>query len=218
MADEVASQSATEIDPVYQNTSNLKMVYEEDNVKILKSKLEGWKQVVQVVHSILVWEQSYYPALLAGFVALQFILLWYFEPSVLTTFSVLGIFVCVADYAVPIICTTFLDTSRWTEAQEHKHEDICKSIIHAKQQISELWLLFTQLRETKPKLYFVSVLIILLVLAWIGNVVNNMLLAFLFVLGLVMLPGLKHQGILQKYISQIAQQLKNIVGQKLKKN
>ncbi|XP_076366709.1 ADP-ribosylation factor-like protein 6-interacting protein 1 [Tachypleus tridentatus] len=60
-------------------------------------------------------------------------------------------------------------------------------------------------------------LISLLALAWIGNVVNNMLLTFLLVLGPVTLPGLKHQGILQNYSRQIAQQLKNIVGQKLKK-
>ncbi|XP_013784834.2 ADP-ribosylation factor-like protein 6-interacting protein 1 isoform X2 [Limulus polyphemus] len=215
MVDEAESTTTSATESIYRKAADMGF---EEEMKNLKNKLNGWKQVLQPLYSALIWEQSYYPAILTGIVTLIFILLWYFEPSVLTTFSLLGIVVCVADYAVPIMCSTFLDASKWTETQENKHEEICKAIIQTKQQTSELWSSFIQLRDTMPKLYFVSVLVILLVVAWIGNVVDSMLLTYFLVLAIVMMPGLKHQGIIQKFISQRAQQLKNILGQKLKKN
>ncbi|XP_076309778.1 ADP-ribosylation factor-like protein 6-interacting protein 1 isoform X2 [Tachypleus tridentatus] len=208
-------ESTVKSESIYRKSTDMAC---QEEVRNLKNKLDGWKQVLQPLYSLLIWEQTYYPAILTGIITVIFILLWYFEPSVLTTFSLLGIVICVADYAVPIMCSTFLDASKWTETQENKHDKICKAIIQTKQQTSELWSSFVQFRDTMPKLYFVSVLVILLVLAWIGNVVDSMLLTYFIVLAVVMLPGLKHQGIIQKLICQRVQQLKNILGQKLKKN
>ncbi|XP_013790134.1 ADP-ribosylation factor-like protein 6-interacting protein 1 [Limulus polyphemus] len=187
---------------------------EEDQVKTLKYNLDGWKKVLHPFYSILMWEQPYYPAILAVMVTLEFILLWYFEPSLLTTLSLLGVTVCVADYAVPIVCVTFFDATKWTDAEERKFEEICKSVILVKQQTCDFWTSVIQLRDTKPVLYFVSVMSVLLLVAWIGSVINNLVLAYFLELGLVMLPGLKHQGILQNSINQV----KNILGQKIKKN
>ncbi|XP_076309781.1 ADP-ribosylation factor-like protein 6-interacting protein 1 isoform X4 [Tachypleus tridentatus] len=168
-------ESTVKSESIYRKSTDMAC---QEEVRNLKNKLDGWKQVLQPLYSLLIWEQTYYPAILTGIITVIFM----------------------------------------TETQENKHDKICKAIIQTKQQTSELWSSFVQFRDTMPKLYFVSVLVILLVLAWIGNVVDSMLLTYFIVLAVVMLPGLKHQGIIQKLICQRVQQLKNILGQKLKKN
>ncbi|XP_076330600.1 ADP-ribosylation factor-like protein 6-interacting protein 1 [Tachypleus tridentatus] len=216
MADEVDCVSGSE--GVTHKATEDCLTSGDDQVKDIKRRLESWREVLVPLHSFLVWKQYYFPAVLAGVVTLIFILLWYFEPSVCTSLAVTGIIACLLDYAVPIVIVNFFDPAKWTGVQEKKYEEICESIVEAQKQICDLWDSFLQLRDSKPNVYFVSMLTFLLTLAWISSLVNNLFLTFLLALTVVMYPGLKHHGIIDKYVTEGIQQLKTTVGQKLKRN
>jgi len=67
-----------------------------------------------------------------------------------------------------------------------------------------------QMKETKPKQYSFVLLTSLLMLAYIGNTINNLLLLYLVTMSIVLLPGLKHHGILQQIIKQAIQGVKGV--------
>lgn len=66
-------------------------------------------------------------------------------------------------------------------------------------------------------MYSIMLLVTLVVLAWIGNLINNLLLTYFIALFAVMFPGLKHHGIIQEYASKAASFVANLIGSKLKK-
>lgn len=53
-------------------------------------------------------------------------------------------------------------------------------------------------------------------LAYIGNLINNLLLTYFISLFACMYPGLKSHGLLNKYLSEALAFLKNTIGDKLK--
>ncbi|XP_067136720.1 ADP-ribosylation factor-like protein 6-interacting protein 1 [Centruroides vittatus] len=191
---------------------------DQDRVKTLKRHLEGWREILLPVNSVLMWEKSFYPAILIGVTSFIFLLVWICEPSVLTTFALLGLLASILDYAVPLISASFFDANKWTGTEEQKFEDICRGLVYTRQCVQDIWDTSAQLKEAKPKVYFVVVLIGLIFVAWIGSLVDNLFLTYLCVIQLVMLPGLKHNGILDKYTSKIVQMVKNFAGPKVKKN
>ncbi|XP_013785957.1 ADP-ribosylation factor-like protein 6-interacting protein 1 [Limulus polyphemus] len=166
----------------------------------------------------MIWEQPYYPAVLAGLVTMMCILAWYFEPAVYTSIALIGIGGCILDYAVPVVISSFFDPAKWTRVQEKKFEEICQSIVEAQKQACDLWDNFVELRKSKPNMYFASALAFLFTLAWIGSLVDNLVLIFLLAMCVVMFPGLKYHGIIDRYVTEGLQHLKMTVGQKLKKN
>ncbi|XP_076340865.1 ADP-ribosylation factor-like protein 6-interacting protein 1 isoform X2 [Tachypleus tridentatus] len=151
MADEVEG-NATDQTKLCRNYNDQVSVDEDDQVKTLKNNLDGWKKVLNPLYSVLMWEQPYYPIILVVIVTVEFILLWYFEPSLLTTLSLLGVSACVLDYAVPIISVKCFDSIKWTDVQERKFEGICKLMISVKKQACDFWISIIQLRDTKPVL------------------------------------------------------------------
>lgn len=191
---------------------------EQELVKQVKRHLENWREILLPINSILVWEKPFYPGLISGAVTLLFLLLWYFEPSILTTFSILGIIVCVSDYTVPLVCANIFDPTKWTGTQERKFEEICKQLVQTRQQLLDYYAYLNSMRDTKPKLFFFSVLAALMCVAWIGNIFDNLLLTYFFVMAATLLPGVKHNAVLQHYLSQGSAALYGLMGQKKKKN
>lgn len=191
---------------------------EQELVKQLKRHLENWREILLPINSVLVWDKPFYPGLISGTVTLLFLCLWYFEPSILTTLSILGIVVCVADYAVPLVCANIFDPAKWTGTQERKFEEICKQLVQTRQQFLDYYAYMNTTRDTKPKLFFFSVLAALMFAAWIGNAFDNLLLTYFIVMAATLLPGIKHNAVLQQYLSQGSAALYGLMGQKKKKN
>nr|CAD7409249.1 unnamed protein product [Timema poppensis] len=181
-----------------------KMPNDQDKrVKELKRELEGWREVILPLNSVILWENNLYPGLLAGVTTAFFLLFWLLDPSLLTTVSVIGLVAALVDYLVPTLTASLSHPESWTGAKERKLEEICRALAIAEHQGFSYCKTFYDMRNTRPKMYYLSVIVSLVFLAWLGNTVNNLLLTYLFVLMLLLLPGLKHHGILQKYVSQL---------------
>ncbi|XP_071514570.1 ADP-ribosylation factor-like protein 6-interacting protein 1 [Panulirus ornatus] len=188
------------------------MTQDQDRrVKTLRRELEGWREVLCGVHSILVWDKQYYPAISISAVTTLFLAIWYVEPSMLTLLSVLGITVTVCDYLVPQVVPWIVGAHYWTGAHERHYEQIITSLASLCGLASYISDTLTSMKESKPRTYFVMVTGILVVCAWVGNTINNLLLTYLIVLVVVLLPGMKHHGILQRYFSTVLKTVANLM-------
>ncbi|XP_054710292.1 ADP-ribosylation factor-like protein 6-interacting protein 1 [Uloborus diversus] len=190
---------------------------EQELVKLYKRRLENWREILTHLNALLTWEKPYFPGIIAGVVTFIFIMLWYFDPSVLTTLSIVGIIACVLDYVVPILSASFFDSSKWTGARERKYEEICGSLVSCYIFLKSIWDSARQIKESKPYVYFVAVLGTLVTTAWIGNWINNLFLTYLIVLFVSLLPGVKSQSLVQQYSSQLMAMIKGVTGQTKKK-
>ncbi|XP_055938121.1 ADP-ribosylation factor-like protein 6-interacting protein 1 [Argiope bruennichi] len=198
-------------------TEGVSQKSEQELVKICRRRLENWREILIHCSALLTWHKPYYPGIIAGIVSAIFLMLWYFDPSVLTTISIFGIIACILDYVVPMLSASVFDSSKWTGTQEKKYEDICHGFVDTYMKIKHMWESVRQIKETKPYLYFIGVLGALLFTAWIGNLINNLFLTYLIVLFLALLPGIKSHNVIRENISVVMGVIKGVTGQSKKK-
>jgi len=171
--------------------------------KRLEKDLQAWRPIIVNLHRLLTWQQPYYPAIVGGFVTTIFLLIWLFDPSVLTTLSLIGIVATALDYCVPLVQDKLLSIHKWNDKEEKVYKTVCVELASSLQSVQSAWQGWQALKEQKPTAYLIGLLSSLLFLAWVGNAVNNLLLTYLFVLGIVLFPGLKRQGHLDLVTAQI---------------
>ena len=175
-----------------------------------KTSLRGWKEIIVRLHSCMIWSQPHDCPVIVLSVSLVFVLVWLLNASVLTTLSVIGFVITVSDYAVPIVCSNFVDPSLWTEREDKVYDTVCEELATLTFLLMSMYNQWRQMKETKPKQYSFVLLTSLLMLAYIGNTINNLLLLYLVTMSIVLLPGLKHHGILQQIIKQAIQGVKGV--------
>uniref|UniRef100_A0A1B6LS75 RETREG1-3/ARL6IP-like N-terminal reticulon-homology domain-containing protein n=1 Tax=Graphocephala atropunctata TaxID=36148 RepID=A0A1B6LS75_9HEMI len=184
---------------------------EKDSVKKLKRELEGWREIILQLHSVLLWEKQWYPALVAGISSAIFTLLWLLEPSLLTTVSGAGLLVTLLDYLVPTVCAGLYRADNWTGAKERQFEDICRTLAQSYSTASLQLRAFWDLKVSSPKLYYSVAVTTLTILAYIGNKVNNLALSYILVTFLFLMPGLNHHGILHQYYQLLLHNVANLL-------
>lgn len=79
------------------------------------------------------------------------------------------------------------------------------------------WKRLFTLKEEKPKMYFMTMIVSLAAVAWVGQQVHNLLLTYLIVTFLLLLPGLNQHGIILKYIGMAKREINKLLKQKEKK-
>lgn len=114
--------------------------------------MEGWREVILPLNSILLWEKNSYLGCIIGATTLAFLLFWQMDPSILTTISFLGLIITIVDYAVPALTQQLARPENWTSAKERKLENICKSLAANKLYLAKLIKGFYQMRKDRPKL------------------------------------------------------------------
>lgn len=176
----------------------------------LRKELEGYRELILPLNKVIEWEQNYYPAILVAVITLVFSIVWYLEPSVLTTFCLLGVVVCALDFAVPIITAQFLKSSEWTVVQERQFDAICTRLLNAKRHFNNIRRTLLILKRDKPKMYLLVMMGAFSLLAWLGSLIDNLLLTYLLVVGLALVPGLRKHGIMQKVVAQISDKISSL--------
>ncbi|XP_045474604.1 ADP-ribosylation factor-like protein 6-interacting protein 1 isoform X2 [Harmonia axyridis] len=161
----------------------------EIKLQEVKNKLENWKEIILPLYKILIWEKQWHPFAVAGVSTAIFLFIWLTDMSVLTTFSLLGLFATLCDYLVPIISTSFIKPDSWTPQKEALYDTICGEILIIKMKLELDCSMYCRMRESHPKMYFAVTTFALGILAWFGNLFNNLLIAHLFVTSILLLPG-----------------------------
>ncbi|XP_048871131.1 ADP-ribosylation factor-like protein 6-interacting protein 1 [Brienomyrus brachyistius] len=184
----------------------------------LEEQLQGWGEVILAADHVLRWQKPWFPGALIGVTTMLFTLIYYLDPSVLTGVSSSVILLCLADYLVPTLAPKIFGSSKWTTEQQQRFHEICGNLVKVQRRLLGWWRRIFALKEEKPKMYFLSVISCLVVMAWIGQQVHNLFLTYLIVTVLLLLPGLNQHGILSKYTGMAKREINKLLKHKEKKN
>jgi len=177
----------------------------------VKSGLESWREVVIRADSVLGWECDWYPAVTGGLLTAVFLFVWYWDPTLLTFVAFLGLMATLADYIGPKVINQVFGSDSWNGAKDKKYDDVCGEIVSAIDSVESAFRFCREARNKKPIVHFVATCGSLVVLAWLGNRINNFFLAYVLTLGLAMLPGLHRRGMLHKHVAQITQKVNELI-------
>ncbi|KAG9334964.1 hypothetical protein JZ751_006187 [Albula glossodonta] len=172
---------------------------------VIEEQLQGWGEVILAADQVLHWHKPWCPGALVGATTVLFTMVYYLDPSVLTGVSCCVMLLCLADYCVPILAPRIFSSSKCNLAKTQRR-------------MVGWWKRIFALKEERPKVYFLSVISTLLVVAWIGQQVHNLFLTYLIVTVLLLLPGLNQHGIISKYAGMAKREINKLLKQKEKKN
>ncbi|XP_015111549.1 ADP-ribosylation factor-like protein 6-interacting protein 1 [Diachasma alloeum] len=175
----------------------------EKCMKQLKRRMEPWREAVLPINSVILWEKSWYPGLILGVTTTLFLFIWVLEPAFVTIISISLLLAALIDYLVPVLSSTFISSTAWTGQKEKKLEEICLNLSEMIIQTQNAWKYLLNARNNRPTIYYGSITLGLSLLAWLGNIVNNLLLMYLIVSISLLLPGLKHKGRVQSALTYI---------------
>ncbi|XP_055390105.1 ADP-ribosylation factor-like protein 6-interacting protein 1 [Condylostylus longicornis] len=170
----------------------------------LKHDLENWRELILLCNSVLKWEKPFYPGIIFGGISVTFLILWWLDLSVLTLICSLALKTVLFDYFYPMISKFIFKPESWTGAQESKFEDVCNELCVIKDKINSLSEILFNAKQEKSTLFVIAVSAALLFGAYIGSVIDNLLLAYIAILGLGFYPGLQQQGYVGKAMAQIS--------------
>jgi len=179
-------------------------VEETTDVTKLKEEWQNYRVLFIPLDKVFEWNPPHFPAITIGILTFLFALVWYLEPSALTTLSLLLLVVGCVEVSLPVLSNHFYSIpDNWNAELEAHHERACVRLSHAKRHMNNAWSSLMHLKKDKPSLYLLTILAALLVGAWIGSLMDNLLLVYLIVLVATLVPGLRKHGILQKITAHI---------------
>jgi len=184
--------------------STMNEVRSEGHLSSIKTNLEEWREVVIKADALLGWDLDWYPAVTGGVLSAVFLFIWYWDPTLLTFFAFMGLLVTLTDYVGPKIISQVCGPDSWNGTKEKQFEKVCDEIVSTMDNVHAAVHTCKEARSKKPFIHFISTVITLITLAWVGNRINNFFLAYVLTLGVAMLPGLMKRGILQQHISQLS--------------
>jgi hypothetical protein len=191
---------------------------DEAELDKLKKCLQPHRELILPVNKFLEWDQKFYPGIIVGVITLEFLILWYVEPSVLTTLCVIGIVVTAVDFALPAITGHLSGASEWGPVKEGQFNEICKRILHAKQHFDCAKNHLISTKQDKPKLHYLGMIGAFATVAWLGSCFNNLFLAYLIVVGLALCPGVRKTGVLDKFTKMASEKFAALKHGKAKAN
>lgn len=176
----------------------------EGQTDFIKRTKENWGEVVIMADDVLGWEKGHYPFIIVGVITAAYLIILYWDPTLLTFLAFLGLIATLADYLGPIIIKQVSNSDNWEEAKQKQFAKVCDDVVAAMNSLSDFVIKCKKSRAEKPNIHIIGTVISLLTLAWIGNSINNFLLAYLLTLAVAMTPGLMRKGIIQTQFSQIS--------------
>ncbi|XP_006898123.1 PREDICTED: ADP-ribosylation factor-like protein 6-interacting protein 1-like [Elephantulus edwardii] len=158
------------------------------------------------------------PPAIMGVVSLVFWTVYYLGPSVLSGVSCFVMFLCLADYFVPILAPRIFGSNKWTAEQQQRFHEICSNLAKIRRRAVGWWRRLFTLKEEMPKMYFMTMIVPLAAVAWVGQQVHNLFLTYLFGTSALLLPGLNQHSIVSKYIRMANREINKLLKQKEKMN
>ncbi|XP_022211770.1 ADP-ribosylation factor-like protein 6-interacting protein 1 [Drosophila obscura] len=171
------------------------------NVEILKRDLEPWKGAIVSAYRVLTWEKNYYCVLVFGGISVIYFMLWYLALSVITMISLLAWLIIIIDYLLPTISRLLLSSVIWDEDHEAKYESVCGQIYS----IKTIWNAMDKylFMERKSAMLVIMMSSLLLGFAWMGAVVDNLLLMYLATLLTATWAGMQDNYVLKSITQAI---------------
>jgi len=166
----------------------------EDRLSNVKSAFTGAREIIVKAESIVDADQYAWAG--GSILTLMFGIVWCWDPSFLTFISFIGCVLTLADYFGPKLLP-YVMSNEWNEEKEKRYDAFCRNVVRILTRGETAYTRYMDWRGTKPLLNFVATVVSLLILAWIGNRINNFFLAYLISIAAVLFPKIHRQGLLQ---------------------
>ncbi|ESN99677.1 hypothetical protein HELRODRAFT_105135 [Helobdella robusta] len=171
----------------------------EAELKEAEKDLNKYRGYLLSLNKVFEWEPPYVPGIAIGVLTVLFAIIWYVEPTVLTLFSLVGIILCVLEYSAPFVSNQFFrQPEQWPHDTQAQYSKVCDRLLNGKKHAHCLWEKLVKLKTDKPNAFLISVVGTLVTVAWIGSLIDTLLLIYLAVVVVTMIPGLRKHGIIQK--------------------
>ena len=167
----------------------------EDRLSNVKSAFTGAREIIVKADSIVDADQYAYVG--GSVLTLVFGIVWCWDPSFLTFISFVGFVLTLGDYFGPKLLP-YVMSNDWNEVKEKRYDAFCRNFVRILTNAETAYTRYMEWRSQKPLLNFVVTVASLVVLAWIGNRINNFVLAYLISVAVVLFPKIHRQGLLQQ--------------------
>ncbi|XP_017493752.1 PREDICTED: ARL-6-interacting protein 1 homolog [Rhagoletis zephyria] len=164
----------------------------------LKHDMEPWRNLIVQLDSVLSWEKNFYPAIIAAAISTFYLLLWALDMSTVTTLALAGLFALAIDFLYPSVSRFLFSPDNWNGSQEEQFERVCTQLCNLKSTLSGWYEYLFSAKERKSTLFVTIMSVALLTLAWIGTIINNLLLMYLITMVLALYPGVQEKGVFYK--------------------
>ncbi|KAL4689299.1 hypothetical protein H8959_012090 [Pygathrix nigripes] len=118
---------------------------------------------------VLRWERAWFPPAIICVVSLVFLVIYCLDPSVLSGVYCFVMFLCLADYLVSILAPRIFGSNKWTTEQQQKFHEICSNLVKTRRRTVGWWKCLFTLKEEKPKMSFMTMIVSLAVVAWVDK-------------------------------------------------
>lgn len=98
----------------------------------MKHDLEGYREIILVINSVLKWDKPFYAGIVFAVVTFAYLLLWYLNLSILTLFSLICLTSILSEFAIPLVSKFIPKSDNWTGAQEKTFEEVCIDILNVR--------------------------------------------------------------------------------------
>lgn len=98
----------------------------------MKHDLEGCRELILHLNSVLKWEKKFYPGLIFGFSTILFLVLWYLDLSTMTMAALMLLIASVVDIGFPVLSKFIFKPENWTGEHEKQFEAVCGEVCVAK--------------------------------------------------------------------------------------
>lgn len=115
----------------------------------MKHDLEGNRELILHLNSILKWEKKFFPGLIFGFSTILFLVLWYLDLSLLTLVALIFLIASIGDVGFPVLSKFIFKPENWSGELEKQFEGVCGEICIAKIAICDAWSYVFASKEVK---------------------------------------------------------------------
>jgi len=179
----------------------------ESQVMTLKEELADWKPVVLSVSRLVLWETPVEAAVLAAVPTLFFALVYYLDASFLTILSIVGLIIMAADIGLPYV-VSHLGMAPKDEDADILFERFCDRVVTFRVNFRCCFNSLQKFRTEKPPVFYIIVGLLLVSIAWIGCCINNVFLAYLTTMVVLIYPGISKHRMLQAAMSKAMELVK----------
>lgn len=99
--------------PTRRSINSLKSSEKKYDVPQLKQSLESWKLVLVSLNNLIEWEGKFDPVIIITMDTFIFGILMYYNPSILSTISIIGISMLLIEILLPILISYIFKSSEW---------------------------------------------------------------------------------------------------------
>nr|ADD38454.1 ADP-ribosylation factor-like protein 6-interacting protein 1 [Lepeophtheirus salmonis] len=167
----------------------------------IKYHLSDWREIILLAESILKWERKYYPGIILLAVSIFYSIIWLWDPSMVTLFSVFGMIIVSADYFVPRIMSQILEEHLvWTGPKEKRYDEVCEELAILCTYPFKVYSFLSYYKDHWPITHFFCTAATLLSISWLGMNVDNVLIFYISTLFVLLWPGFSQLVYMQKYV------------------